>query len=67
MKAIGKPIVQDELYAPEELRTGNNLGFARLALHAYSLRIVVLGGEEKTFLAPIPADFERAETTIATA
>lgn len=66
LKAIGKPIVHDELYAPDELVTGNNLGFTRLALHAYSLKIVIPGGEEKTFLAPLPLDFEIASTTIAT-
>lgn len=65
LKAIGKPIVQDELYAPEELRKGNNLGFGRLALHAYRLKLVTPSGEERTFIAPLPPDFEAAETTIA--
>ncbi len=67
MKAIGKPIVQDELYAPDELRAGDNLGFTRLALHAYGLKVSLQNGEEKTFLAPLPLDFEMASTTIATA
>ncbi len=66
LKAIGKPIVQDELYAPEELRSGNNVGFTRLALHAYRLKLSIPSGEEKMFIAPLPPDFERAETTIAT-
>ncbi len=66
MKAIGKPIVQDELYAPEELRAGDNLGFTRLALHAYALKIVHPNGEEKSFLAPFPMDFEIASTELVT-
>lgn len=66
MKAIGKPIVHDELYAPEELVQGDNLGFTRLALHAYSLKLVLPSGEEKAFLAPLPLDFEIASTSIAT-
>ncbi len=65
MKAIGKPIVQDALYAPDELLKGENLGFTRLALHAYGLRIVLPSGEENSFLAPLPNDFEVASTLIA--
>ena len=65
MKAIGKPIVQDELYAGEESRKGENLGFIRLALHAYSLKVTLPGGEEKVFIAPLPLDFEIATTAIA--
>jgi 23S rRNA pseudouridine1911/1915/1917 synthase len=67
LKAIGRPIVHDELYAPEELQNGDNLGFKRLALHAYALKLVTPSGVEKTFLAPLPADFEEASTAIATA
>lgn len=67
LKAIGRPIVGDELYAPEELRKGDNLGFTRLALHAYTLKLVLPSGEEKTFIAPFPLDFEEASTAIATA
>ncbi len=66
LKAIGRPIVHDELYAPEELVAGNSLGFTRLALHAYSLKIVCPNGEERTFLAPLPLDFENASTALAT-
>ncbi len=67
LKAIGRPIVCDTLYASEDLLTSNNLGFTRLALHAYSLKLVTPSMEEKTFLAPLPLDFEVASTTIATA
>ncbi len=67
MKSIGRPIVHDELYTPPEFEGRDMLGFTRLALHAYSLTIASLGGDEKVFLAPLPADFEEASTTIATA
>lgn len=67
MKAIGRPIVQDTLYAPPTLLSGDNLGFTRLALHAYSLKIKLPLGEEHTFIAPLPLDFEIASTALATA
>jgi 23S rRNA pseudouridine1911/1915/1917 synthase len=66
LKSIGKPIVQDPLYATEEQRKGENLGFTRLALHSYALKLIIPGGEEKSFLAPLPMDFEIASTAIAT-
>lgn len=66
LKAIGRPIVHDELYSPDDLVAGNNLGFKRLALHAFSLRIALPNGEEKVFIAPLPEDFQAAERTIAT-
>ena len=66
LKAIGRPIVHDDLYAPEELLHGDNLGFSRLALHAYKLKIVVPSGEEMLFIAPFPLDFEEASISIAT-
>jgi 23S rRNA-/tRNA-specific pseudouridylate synthase len=66
MKAVGRPIVQDELYAPKDLLEGENLGFTRLALHAYTLKIRIPNGEEMTFCAPLPPDFVHAEAAIAT-
>ncbi len=66
MKAIGRPIVCDALYAPESLRYGDNLGLARLGLHAYMLKVILPSGEEKTFIAPFPTDFETASTSLAT-
>ena len=60
LKAIGRPILMDPLYAPEQLRKGENLEFSRLALHAYSLRINNPSGEEMTYIAPFPLDFEIA-------
>jgi 23S rRNA pseudouridine1911/1915/1917 synthase len=66
LKSISRPIVGDTLYAPETLRAQGDLGFTRLALHAYSLTCTLPNGEQKTFIAPIPTDFERAESTLAT-
>jgi len=66
MKAIGRPIVHDDLYTPPEFKERDMLGFTRLALHAYSLTIVIPSGEERVFLAPLPLDFEIASTSIAT-
>ena len=57
LKSVNHPIVCDSLYAsgrPAEL------GFNRLALHARSLTLVIPGGQEKTILAPYPADFQNA-------
>ncbi|HEU4677863.1 MAG TPA: RluA family pseudouridine synthase [Candidatus Paceibacterota bacterium] len=67
LKAIGRPIVHDTLYAPNDLLMGDNLGFTRLALHAYSLKFTTPAGEEKVVIAPLPLDFEVASTAIATA
>lgn len=66
LRSIGKPIVGDTLYASREVEQNNNLGFSRLALHAYSLKISLLSGEEKTYIAELPSDFSDALTSIAT-
>src|SRR6185312_16776596 len=56
--AIGHPIVADVLYGVGRPST---LGFARLALHAMSLRFVHPNGQEVNFEAPLPPDFVAAE------
>ncbi len=56
--AIQHPIVADVLYGPGRPAL---LGFKRLALHALSLTITLPSGKEKTFKAPLPADFLKAE------
>ena len=68
--AIQHPIIADVLYGPGRPQL---LGFKRLALHALSVTItlpsgkparttgVVRSGGEKTFVAPLPADFLKAE------
>jgi 23S rRNA pseudouridine1911/1915/1917 synthase len=66
LKAIGRPVVGDALYAPKNLLEQDNLGFSRLALHAYMLSIGLPNGETKRFIAPLPPEFEAAETALAT-
>lgn len=65
LQAIGRPIVQDALYAKAEMPTSNNLGFKRLALHAHVLELEVKEGEKQRFIAPLPQVFEEAAERIA--
>lgn len=60
LKSQGNPIVCDRLYMP---RRECALGFTRLALHALSITVQLLAGEQRTFIAPAPEDFARAEAT----
>ncbi|MDZ4284449.1 MAG: RluA family pseudouridine synthase [Patescibacteria group bacterium] len=61
-KAINHPILCDRLYAPKRVaRDPHALGFTRLALHAYALSIALSSRELRTFIAPLPEDFTRAE------
>lgn len=64
LKALNHPIVADSLYASKRPKA---LGFERLALHARSLCIRLPGGEEKTVIAPYPADFDQAIRASGTA
>jgi 23S rRNA pseudouridine1911/1915/1917 synthase len=57
LKAIHHPVVADPLYAPN--RTAD-FGFARLALHAFSLDLPLPSGERRELQAPLPADFREA-------
>ncbi len=60
MKYLNYPIVCDKLYAPKRECA---LGFERMALHAKKLGVVLPSGEQKTFEAPLPEDFENALNT----
>jgi 23S rRNA-/tRNA-specific pseudouridylate synthase len=57
--------VSDALYAPEAELSRDNLGFDRLALHAYMLAFTLLNGEERHFTSPLPLSFIAAEDRIA--
>ena len=63
--SIGHPIVADHLYrgdrasSEEVLRPAGRMCFARPALHAYSISLV-LKGKKETFVAPLPDDFNIA-------
>lgn len=65
LKAIGRPVVGDVLYAPQTLLATHALGFDRLALHAYILEIELPNGATERFVAPLPEVFERAAATLA--
>ena len=65
LRAVGRPIIADPLYARDVQARSGDLGFTRLALHAYMLKIMLPSGVEKQFLAPLPLDFEQASTTLA--
>jgi len=58
MKYLNHPIVADPIYASNRLQA---LGFSRLALHASLLSIKLPGGKQRTFEAPFPEDFKKAE------
>jgi 23S rRNA pseudouridine1911/1915/1917 synthase len=57
-KAIYHPVVCDPLYAADAPCL---FGFGRLALHAKSITIRTLYGDEKTFEAALPPEFGEAE------
>ena len=58
MKAVGHPLVCDGRYASNR---ASALGFARLALHAYSITFTHPNGAVMVLEAPLPEDFVRAE------
>lgn len=60
LKAIGRPVVGDQLYAKTEIEKSNNLELDRLALHAHKLHISLPNGEDGAFIAPVPVVFEQA-------
>lgn len=66
LRAISRPIVGDVQYALPTLLGGDNLGFARLALHAHRLTIALPSGSVETFEAPLPPDFAAATSALAT-
>lgn len=65
LKAIGRPIVGDKLYAANVLGKGNDLGLNRLALHAFSLELTLPSLERKSFEAAIPTEFVSAIELLA--
>jgi len=60
LKAIGRPIVGDQLYAGNQLGEGDDLALDRLALHAFALMLSLPSGEVHTFEAPLPAELNSA-------
>lgn len=64
LKAIGRPIVRDALYAGKKVEQSGNLGLSRLALHAHALTLTLPDGDAHTFIAPIPSEFNEASVRI---
>jgi len=65
LRAIDRPIVCDSLYGDYKMKKSNNLDLNRLALHAHILEIMLPGGREERFIAPLPQEFELAAERIA--
>jgi len=57
LKAVGHPILHDDLYAP---KGPHLLGFKRMALHAFSVVFKGQDGTEHRVEAPLPEDFKTA-------
>lgn len=62
LKFLHHPVIADPLYASDMPAL---LGFARPALHAYQLSLLLPSGERKTFEAPLPPDFIVAESALS--
>jgi 23S rRNA pseudouridine1911/1915/1917 synthase len=65
MRAVDRPIVQDESYATHVIPKSNNLALSRMALHAYVLELTLPNGQKERFIAPVPQVFEEAAERIA--
>lgn len=65
LRAIGRPIVGDVLYAEKEMIDSNNLDFKRMALHSYRLEIEIPSGKTEKFVALLPQEFDLAAERIA--
>jgi 23S rRNA pseudouridine1911/1915/1917 synthase len=65
LRAIDRPIVNDELYAAHVTPKSNNLGLSRMALHAHVLELTLPNGHNERFIAPVPQAFEEAAERIA--
>lgn len=65
LRAIDRPIVNDELYATHVTPKSNNLDLKRMALHAHMLELTLPNGQNERFIAPVPQVFEEAAERIA--
>lgn len=67
LRAIDRPVVQDQLYADHLIPTSSNLGLTRMALHAHVLELTLPDGNLARFIAPVPPELEAAAERIAEA
>ena len=64
LRAVDRPIVNDELYGAYLSEKSNNLGLQRMALHAHQLELTLPNGQNERFIAPVPQEFEEAAERI---
>jgi 23S rRNA pseudouridine1911/1915/1917 synthase len=50
LAGLGHPVLGDNIYGKQE--------YTRLMLHSWQLKIKLVGGAEKTFVAPVPKEFK---------
>jgi 23S rRNA pseudouridine1911/1915/1917 synthase len=62
LKAISHPVVCDKLYSNKECLSEKCLGFERLALHAFSIELVLPNQTHLIVESPLPKEFEEAKT-----
>ncbi|NQV90379.1 RluA family pseudouridine synthase [Candidatus Uhrbacteria bacterium] len=63
LQSIGYPIVGDKLYKVRGMKF-KEIPLNRLFLHAHTLRIQLMNGEEKTFNAPLPEELSKLLETL---
>jgi len=68
LKSISHPVVCDKLYGPTSPKVSrdkkDNLGFDRLALHAFSIRFKLPDQTDITIESPLPLEFENAKNLL---
>jgi 23S rRNA pseudouridine1911/1915/1917 synthase len=68
LKSISHPVVCDKLYASGKICNKDEcLGFDRLALHAFSIKLELPDGTHITIESPLPKEFEEAKNLLKTA
>ena len=60
LKSISHPVVCDKLYGTRLINKEKCLGFDRLALHAFSIRLKLPDNTDITIESPLPPEFENA-------
>jgi 23S rRNA pseudouridine1911/1915/1917 synthase len=66
LKSISHPVVCDKLYGNNKECTPNKcFGFNRLALHAFSIALVLPNNTHITIESPLPKEFEEAKSLLS--
>lgn len=66
LKAISHPVVCDKLYADKKVCDGSSacLGFSRLALHAFSIKLELPNNTRIDIESPLPKEFEEVKSLL---